>query len=300
MRLKSKIFYWYAAFIVLFAGITLFPAPDKLTLTKYHISSMELKTLQLTIIVFEAVIWYIAFYGYNKLHRYSQLIKAGKEGKQIDKIAQGLLVLSIGLPIAAIVSSALSVIAAHHPSFQAISVIIKNYFGLVFPLLAFILISIGARGLGDVGKTRPRLLLLNITMLATVALGVGFCCLIVLAHKDLRHTYHMSPELVMITLGIPYIYSWFLGLFAALELHEYSSKVAGILYRKGWNLLIGGLVAIIFISILLQYLTTLSSWLTSLSLGGLLLLLYVLLMLLTGAYIVMALGAKKLMKIEEA
>jgi hypothetical protein len=110
----------------------------------------------------------------------------------------------------------------------------------------------------------------------------------------------MSPELVMITLGIPYMYIWFLGMQAATELHAYSKGLVGIFYRRGWNLFISGIAAIIFTSILLQYLTTLSTWLTSLSLGWLLSLLYVLLLLLASAYIVVALGAKKLMKIEEA
>jgi uncharacterized ParB-like nuclease family protein len=300
MNLKSKIFYWYVACTVLFAGITLIPAPDTATLTKYHLTAGELRGLDVTIIIMEALIWYAAFYGYDRLRRYSQLIKADAEGKHINTLSRGLLLLSIGLPISAIVSSLLTLIASHHPDFTAASIIIRNYFSVIFPLIAFLFINVGARNLGNLGKTRPRLLYINIIVLSVLILGVIFCCLIVLEHKELRTTYHLSPELVMLTLGIPYMYTWFLGLFAVAELQKYSSKVAGILYRKGWNLLIGGLAAIIFLSIAIQYLATLSSWITSLSLGSLLLLLYVLLLLLVGAYIVLALGAQRLMKIEEA
>jgi hypothetical protein len=144
------------------------------------------------------------------------------------------------------------------------------------------------------------LLILNAVGLTVLILGMVFCCLIVLDHTELRQVYHMSPELVMLTLGIPYIYTWFLGLFAVAELFAYSRKVVGVVYRRGWNWLIAGLVSIITVSILIQYLTTLSTWLTSLSLGGILLLLFALLLLLAAAYIVLALGTQKLMKIEEA
>jgi hypothetical protein len=300
MNVKSKIFYWYVAFLVLFIGFTLLPAPDAITLAKYHISSLTLRLLGLTFVIPEAIIWYIAFYAYEKIRQYSQLVKVGREGVQIAKIARGLLILSVGLPVAAIFSSMLTLIASHHHEFTAASVVIRNYTNVVFPLIAFVYISLGARGLSDLVKTRPRPLIINGVILAVITLGVIFCCLIVQAHHELRTTYHMSPQLVMLTLGIPYMYIWFLGLFASVELQQYSTKVAGIVYRRSWNVFIGGIVAIIFVSILLQYLTTLSTWLTSLSLGAVILLLYGLLSLLAAAYIVVALGAKKLTKIEEA
>jgi hypothetical protein len=92
---------------------------------------------------------------------------------------------------------------------------------------------------------------------------------------------------------------WLLGFYALADLQAYSVKLRGILYRRGWQQLIGGLGSVILTSILLQYLTTLTSWITSLSLNGILLLLYGLLFLLAGAFIVLALGAQKLTKIEE-
>ncbi|MEJ0072491.1 MAG: hypothetical protein WDN27_00110 [Candidatus Saccharibacteria bacterium] len=300
MRLKSRIFYWYSAFVVAFIGLTLFPAPDKATLIRYHITSAELRALDFTIIIPEVLIWFAAFYGYQKLYRYSQLIKASKDGRQIAKLARGLLLLSLGLPITTIIGGILSIIAAHNPGFKSASVIVNNYLGVVFPLAAFLWISMGARGLSELSKSRPRLWLLNIVTLSVIVLGVVFCSLIVADHQELRTSYHMSPELVMLTLGIPYMYIWFLGLFSAAELQVYSRKVSGVVYREGWKWLIIGLAGVIFTSILLQYLTTLSTWLTSLALGWILLLLYVLLILLAAAYIVLALGAKKLMKIEEA
>lgn len=299
MKIKSKLFYWYVTLLVLFIALTLIPSPDTATLIKYHLTPLGVRLLDLTVIFPEAIIWFAAFYGYQKIQHYSQLIRTGKEGKQIAKLSRGLLLLAIGLPVIAIMSSILTIIASHHPSFTATSVIIQNYANIVFPLLAFIWISNGARGLSELTRTRPPFIVMHIIAVVALTLGIAFCCLIVSQHRELRLTYHMSPQLVMLTLGIPYIYIWSIGLQACAELLEYSRKVHGVLYRKAWIQFISGLAAIIFISILLQYLTTLYTWLNSLTLGAVLLLLYSLLLLLGGAYIVVALGAKRLTKLEE-
>ncbi len=300
MKVKSKIFYWYAAFLITFILLLLLPAPDRATMVRYHLSALGFRVLDFTFIIPEALIWFAAFYGYEKLHSYSQLIRTGKEGRQIAKLARGLLILAVGLPLEAIFSGILSIIATHVPSFKNASVITNNYVAALLPLLAFIWIGRGARGLGDLVKTRPQLWKVNATTFTVILLGIIFCCLIVLDHSQLRTTYHLSPEAVMITLGVPYMYVWFLGLLASIELQTYSQKVTGVLYRRGWNLLILGFVSIILLSILIQYLSTLSTWLTSLSLGWILLMLYVLLFLLAGAFIIVALGATRLSKIEEA
>ena len=299
MNLKSKIFYWYTAFVLMFICLVLIPTPDKTTLAKYHLSITGLRILDLSLVIPEAGIWFAAFYGSQRFHHYSQLIKTGKDGPHIAKLSNGLLLLSFGLPIAAIFSSILNIIALHNPDFKSTSVVINNYAALVFPLAAFFLISLGARGLGDMSRSRPRFGVANLVTLSVITLGVVFCCLIVLNHQTLRTSYHMSPELVMLTLGAPYMYIWLLGLSALAELRAYSLKLRGVVYRKGWRLLILGLASIILLSILIQYLTTLTSWLTSLSLNGVLLLLYALLFMLAGAFIVLALGAQRLMKIEE-
>jgi hypothetical protein len=300
MNLKSKIFYWYIAFVLVFICLTLIPTPDKATLAKYHLSPANARILDLTIIIPEAGIWLAAFYGGKKFHHYSRLLERGKDGPPIAKLSRGLLFLSFGLPITAIIAGLLNLIALHNPEFKTVTVIINNYVALVFPLLAFFWICLGARGLADINRLRPRFIAGQAVILSVITLGVVFCCLIVLNHRTLRTTYHMSPQLVMLTIGIPYMYIWYLGLSALADLRAYSLKLRGIVYRKGWTLLTSGLASIILLSILIQYLTTLASWLTSLSLSGLLLLLYGLLFLLAAAYIVVALGAQKLMKIEEA
>lgn len=300
MRIKSKIFYWYAAFVIAYVCLTLLPYPDQTTLHRYHLTVTGLRLLDITIILPLIFIWFAAFYGYYKLHAYVRAIKRGKDGPAVRQLSYGLLALTIGLPASSIIASVLKLIALHNHSFTATAAIITNYVEAAYPLISFVFISAGARKLSDIAKIRPSLKMLNFLALTIIIIGVVFCSLISAGHQDVRSTFHMAPALVMLTLAVPYIYIWFLGALAAVEIYLYSKHVAGLVYRRSWNMLAAGFTAIIATEIVLQYLGTLSSWITKLALSNILLLLYVLLLLLAGAYIVVALGTRKLIRIEEA
>jgi len=300
MNIRSKIFYWYAAFVAIFTFISLLPTPARATLTKYHLQPTGLRLLDLTLLIPTFIMWFAVFYGYNKLHRYGQLIKDNHDGKQVTRLADGLLVIAIGLPVVSIVSGLLQLITRHYPGFTAAATIIPDYLTVIYALVGFIFICKAARGLGELSRTHLGFNMLNVVLFVVIVIGVVFCDLIAHSHASLRMVYHMPYELVMLTFAIPYMYIWFLGLFAIAEIYAYSKQVSGVVYRKGWDRLAFGLGSIIVLDILLQYLGTLSSWLNGLSLSGLLLLLYVLLLGLAGAFIVVALGTKELMKIEEA
>jgi len=300
MKLRSKIFYTYVAFVAVYVLLALLPAPDKATLTKYHLHATGVRLLDVTVIIPILVMWFAIFYGYAKLSCYGSLIQNNQDGKQVARLASGLFVLAIGTPIVTIVSTLLTVAARSHHSLTGASVLIPDYLNIIIALIAFLFINRAARGLNRISRTTPGFMGSHGVVLLVIIIGVVFCDLIARSHANLRTTYHMSYNLVMLTFAIPYMYIWFLGLFAIAEMYAYSKQVPGILYRKAWNRLAIGLGAIIVISILLQYLGTLSTWVSGLSLAKLLLLLYVLLLLLAGGFIVVALGTKDLMKIEEA
>jgi len=300
MKIKSKIFYTYVAFVIVYLLLTFLPAPDKAAMLQYHLTPTQLRLLDITLIIPILLIWFAAFYGSQRLFAYSRLIQGNKDGREVRKIAQGLFALAVGFALSSIVSSTLSIIARHHLSFLPTSVIISNYLGAMYPLVAFILLGVGARGLSDMAKVKLHPWALNVVVFVVLALGVVLCSLIAFDHTQLRTLYHLSPEVLMLTLGLPVTFIWFLGLQAAMELYVYGQGVAGVVYRKGWSLLSLGVGGIILINIALQYLGTLAGWLRGLSLTELLLLLYVLLLLLIAAFIVVALGAQKLTKIEEA
>lgn len=300
MKLRSKIFYSYLLFVIVAALLTLLPVPDKATLTKYHLTVTSARLLFFSLLLPSFVMWFAVFYGYAKLHNYSQLIKGNRDGKQVAKLADGLLAFALGLPLSSVLSSILTLIARQHPSLTTAATVIPNYFDILYVLVAFAYINMGARGLNALSRNRPNVAIGHVVVAIDIVLGVIFCSLIARSHHSILTSYHLSYTTVMFTFAIPYMYIWFLGLYAMAEMYAYSKQVAGVVYRKGWNRLAIGLGSIIILDITLQYLDTLYTWLIGLKLAGLLLLLYVLLLLLAGGFIVVALGTKELMKIEEA
>lgn len=302
---KNYILYSYIVLVLLYFGIIFLTPPAAATLHRYHLTATTLRLLDVTIALPLAFIWYMALYGYARLKSYSQLIKTSKDGRQIVKITQGLMVLALGLPLSAVISAILKYIADNHAQLTGLSSVISNYVNLLFPLIAFVIISGGTRGLSELVKARPTARATHALILGFVVIGVGYCYFVLAAVRtpSLAHTdntvYHLPVWAVLLTLVVPYLYMWFIGLFSAYQIYLYNHKVAGVLYRRSWTLLAAGVGSVILTSIVLQYLTSLSDRLNRLSLGAVLLVVYILLLLLALSYGVVALGAKKLQQIEE-
>jgi hypothetical protein len=139
----------------------------------------------------------------------------------------------------------------------------------------------------------------NLLILVLIGLGVAYGCLFAGAIHSLSSSYPLPYWIVMATLVVPYIYMWFLGLWAAYELYLYRLKVSGIIYRKSWSLLAVGIGAIIIMQIILQYIGTLASQFNKLSFDSLIIVVYAALILLAVGYVLVARGARRLQKIEE-
>jgi hypothetical protein len=298
MKIRSKLFCNYLFFLIVYSAFTLLPAPSRVTLTKYHLNVMGLRSIDITIILFLAGIWFAGFYGYSKLRAYNQLIQTSKDGKAITWITRGVLMLVLWLPVPSVTSSILNYISLRHLSLLPAVTIINNYISLIFPLVAFVCISKGARLLSEIARIRLTFKAINLLVIVIVYIGLIDYHLIA-STPDREAVYHMSIWLILTTLAAPYIFMWFTGLPATYELYRYSRKVRGIVYRKSWGLLAFGIGWLIVVSIGLQYLSTVTGRLGNLSIYWLLIIIYSLLLVLCIGFILIATGTRKLRKIEE-
>lgn len=298
MKLRSRLFYSYVVFIILYAGFILLPAPAPATLLQYHVSALGLRLIDLTIILILAAIWYAGFYGYAKLHTYAGLIRGSKDGKQVAKLTQGIFLVVMWLPVSSVVSAILNFIATKHPGLLPAVKIIDIYVNLLLPLAGFFLISQGARGLSELVRQRPTFAATNILQLLVIYIGLIYYRLVATTvHRN--DIYHIPIWLILTTVVAPYVYMWSIGLLSGYQVYLYRKKVAGIVYRKSWNLLSLGLCWLILTSISFQYLTSLSARLSHLSIYWLLAIVYSLLLVLSVGFVLVALGARNLQKIEE-
>lgn len=289
----------YTLLIIIYIVLSFMsPVPAK-TLHQYHITAFDMRLLSLAVMVPYVAIWGAAFYGYVKLSDYAHMIKRNADGKAIQKLARGLLCLALWLPVTSIVSILFTNISNSHSEFATPAAIMNDYLGLIIPFVGFLYIGIGASDFSKITKRHPSQLAKYVTALILISVGVVYTHLVTTTQNALNAQDHVDTITMLITLVIPYIFMWYVGMIATYEIYAYQLRVKGILYGRSLKLLAIGMALLIITSIFLQYLSTLSNRLTSLSLNGVLALIYLLLLILGVSYVLIAVGAKRLQKIEE-
>jgi hypothetical protein len=105
--------------------------------------------------------------------------------------------------------------------------------------------------------------------------------------------------LLLITVVVPFLYAWFIGLLAALDIHAYSTRIDGLLFRKSLSEFSGGIILIVLASILMQFVNTVNTERGRLLLGSTFLFRYLAYLIMVGGFAVIAKSAKKLQQIEK-
>lgn len=297
---NAPIFYGILAALYLLLSLLL--APSHATLALYHLTNKQYRILIFLIILPLLAIWWAAFYGYAKIKEYAVLIEGTSEGPSFHSIANGMMWLAWGLPIPSLISLVVTTIANNHPGFTAGSIIISNYASLLVPLVALHVLSTGSRNLLEQARLRITNSSTKMLVLLFVVLGAVYCYYVFANlhdHTGSNNPYYLTSWLLLLTVVVPYLYAWFVGLLAAYEIRLVSRHSQGVLYRRGLQLLSGGLAVTVASSIALQYLRSVFPKSGHVSLGYTLLLIYALLAVIGVGYILLAAGAQRLKKIEE-
>ena len=290
----------YGILAVLYVLLNLFITPNAAT-RQYNLSVDEYRIMITTIILPVVAIWFAAFYGYEKMRAYAQAIRKSPEGPAFSDMANGAAWLAWSLPIPAIISTILLGVGPNHVTLHSAAIIINNYLAIAFALVIFTVIGRATRKLSEVGRVRPTLFGTQVMIGSFVVLGVLYCYFTLhnIEPHVVTNPYHLPLWLILLTVIIPYLYAWFMGLLAAYEISLYSKKSKGIFYRQALHLLSLGVVIVILASIMIQYLSSISPRLSHLRLNSYLIIIYLLLIVYSLGYILIALGAKKLKRIEE-
>ena len=245
-------------------------------------------------------IWFLGLYGYQRLSKYASYVADSPEGRHVMQLTRGICIITVGLPITSTLGAVCNLLAQHHHNLLAPTTVVNNFVALILSLAGFWYVSKAGRGLSERVKQRPKQVGVHLLALVLIIVGVTYGYLVAAARNDIYHIFHMPLVLVMITLVIPYIFSWYLGLLAANDLHTYTLKVKGAVFRRGWNMLAFGVIWLIVFSVVLQYLSSVSVKLSNIPLGWILALVYGILAIRVVGYLLVASGAKRLTKIEEA
>jgi hypothetical protein len=251
-QFQSNIFLSYGILAVVYITFLLIgPASNQLFPISVTTSG-SYRVLVLTIILPYVAVWFLAFYAYDLFNKYCKLVEKTPEGKGFRAITKGVAVLAWGLIVPNIISLILNAIGQRIHTFMTVSIITTNYVSLVVPLIAFTLIGNGSRHLTEISHARPTSIGTRILAFLSVSFGVIYTYLTLHSRHVYKNPYHLSLPLLIITIIIPYLYSWFIGLLAVYELRLYARKSKGLLYRNIMDSLSYGISFVVISSIMQQ------------------------------------------------
>jgi hypothetical protein len=303
--MKKKTAYGLLAFLVIvYLLVTFAIPPDPKALATYHISVAQVRLISLSFTVPIILIWTAGFYGFVQFKQYALKIKKSPDGKALNSIANGLTIFAISSPISSLISSASQYYVRSHPDFKSVSTLITSYFSLAIYLLTFWFIAKGAKKLIEIVKQEVEIGDQILALFGFVVAG-GIYLYTALRAVSADHAVKvtlfdfLSKPAALITVIIPYMVIWLIALWAVARISLYRVLIEGSIYKKALSNLSAGVALVVVTSILVQMLNTTGSSLLKLNLNQLLMLIYGLLAVIAAGFIMIALGAKKLRKIEE-
>lgn len=300
----SRALQYYLLLAVFYVALIMLLPASTITMHKYHLSGLEYKVVRFAIALPALAVWLAAFAGYAKLKEYAHAIRKTPEGIYFDQLANGCAWLAWSLPVGTIIPAILNALADDRAVFHPAAIIVSNYIGLILPLIGFSVIANASRGL--VGNVKAKLGLANgrAIVLGFLVMGVLYCFL-TFSRLDFTslgsadNPYFLPAWLIVVTMTVPYLYAWFMGILAAYEITLFSKHVQGVLYRQALGLVVGGLLAVIFGSVALQYMMSAEPRVGHLVFSYKLVLVSVFRIVEGAGFILLALGATRLKKIEE-
>lgn len=290
---------WFVILAVLTAGLALGLPPDPHTLQQLHVTNVTYRLAIVVLLVPYGVIWYAAFYAFAKLKEYASLIHGSEDGASFRKIMIGMGILAYGLIIPTIISLILNNIAGHHHGFKSVAVVTTNYLSMLV-LVAFFPMSNGTHMLSNFKEGRMKLLGVYLFELLFIGLSVSFTYLVMHYHAHNPSVYYLNKPLLLTTFVVPYLFGWFIALLSAFEFWMYAKNVTGLLYKRALRLFGYGIATVILGSITIQFMeNTFIIAKVSKSISALVVFDYIVLVIIATGLVLMAMGTKKLKKIEE-
>lgn len=290
---------------IIYAALTI-GAPLSQTSARYGINLGMANLLRVTILIPYLFIWLSGVIAIFHFRKYIRSIVKSEEEEGFKNILIGIFLL-LGTVI---VPPFIGLYSNYNPGVfevQKIVTILRNNATVLLYLTSFYYFWKGSgyllKTLGDVNKVK----LSYLYPLGTITL-LGITYIYIVLNNDyrsvsdspiIRPTYYLEDVPIFITVVIPYILTWLLGLLAILNIQSLKNSVEGVIYKKSFNFLSQGLTLVITLAISLQFLSQATVALSNANLQIVLLLVYAILFSLSVSYWLLARGAKSLSAIEK-
>lgn len=269
---------------------------------KYGMTGQDLVLLRLTIIVPILIIWGIAIRGACAFKTYASMLKGSPESPGLSLMADGLIWLVAYLVASSLLAGFDPFITSAH--FIDAFILIRDHVPPLIGLGGFILLYLGSNRLKAIAPfktwTSPTFVMLGAFVLFSIVFVLEFTSTPTgrIAGMPITSTSVWPLGVLLVTLILPYLAAWFIGILAAMNIYKYSRSVHGILYRRALSLLVRGVVTVVLFATVVQAISFADRFLTGLSLGTLLLLVYAFVVFYALGFVFIWMGAKQLKHLE--
>lgn len=303
--MKTRVSVYIFLLLMVAYGLTVLlipPSPE--SLARYNLTETKARLINLSVVIPLLLIWLTALYGFSSLKKYADSIERAKEGNAFTLLANGLMVLAFSLPINSLAGILVRYIRDNHGDYIEFATISRNYLSLLLYLIGYTIIAIGAARLVKEFKAGTTQVALAQGKIAPILITLSALFAWLITSKPFNQgvderVYYLPSWLLVATIVIPYLLAWRAGMLGTYYLYTFYKNVKGSIYKNAFIDLARGIGVVVFVSILIQFITTSSTQLSRLKLTPVLGLVYFLLLLYAVGFGLVARGAKKLKRIEE-
>lgn len=307
LRSKEELYYYLGIVILwlIYAWLTFNSPTPAQTTGRYGLSTTELRVLRATVVIPFLFIWLAGSFAVLRFNRYLKYISDSNEAEGFKNIIYGLSLLLVVI----IVPQFINLYTTYNPESSEIQrrvTIVRNYTNIILYLSAFWFILKASRHLaGSIQKVISSYKHKIIPVFMVILSIIYFLLVFLNDYRGvsddplIKPTYYLPDVLIVLTIILPYIVMWTLGIVAIFEIYIFSKHVPGIIYRKAFGSVAYGLGSIIGLSIFLQFISQSGAYFGYAGLGAILLIVYLLLIAIAISYLFIAKGAKALAAIEE-
>ncbi len=277
--------------------------PQAESAQQYNISPTGLIVLKISVLVPFLLCWLFAVAGWAYFRDFVRSLPKNAERRAYNNVARGLLVLIIALIVPTLIN------ATYHyfngPESGEISVKINNYVSIFLPLIGFSWMFIGASQLMQNINLKIATWSKTLTVFLPVLLFSIFYIAMIFTNPSRQSSadpaipasFYVSDPLIILTIILPVIASWIVGLNLALNLEQFSHHV-NPKQKPGLASFYNGVLFIVGSVILTQAIESVGGErFSSYGLGIILFLIALLLVAISIGYGLIAKGAKKLAQI---
>lgn len=300
LQSKSRLPYYLGIIAwLIYAGVSILAPRGGNT---YNLNPVNFVLLQLTVIIPVLLIWMTAIYGAVKFRDYSSIIKGSPDGAALNKITLGLFLLVATFIFQTLLAVA-SRLAVGTPMLNP-TVFLHNHVPVVMALISVIYIFMGSNELVAVVQAKVRQSEL-IACLAGYFIAASWMSWFMYNHISHNVTngvpnFTIPGHWPFYTLVIPYLVAWLLSILSILNIVTYTRNVKGPIYKAGLKYAATGIMLVITFAMSVQVLTFMANALQKLRLSSILALVYLLLIAYALGFALIAIGARKLARIEVA